>query len=100
MVVRIKRNLFFKPRFCPDCGKTCLFCRHYLANRCEECHKKQQIRKKRRNERIKKKQAGSYKYGKAYQRRRKRTIKQHPYCALCGSVDDLTKHHVGGGQNT
>lgn len=97
MIVRIKKKLYFKPRLCPDCGKTCLFCRHYLAERCIKCHKRRHDRDRRRTKRRQKRHAGLYKYTKSYQHRRKREIDAHPYCALCGSEIRLTVHHVGGG---
>jgi len=100
MVIKIKKKLYFKPRFCPECGKVCLFCRHYLSLRCGECHKEHNRRRKNRNKHIKqrtRKKLGLSKYTSNYQRRRKREIKQHPYCSLCGTDQNLTTHHVGGG---
>lgn len=100
MVIRIKKKLYFKPRLCPDCGKLCLFCRHYLSLRCKECHKRKKSHrhnKKWGDRRKMLRRMGCYKYDKAYQRLRKKMLKEHPYCALCGSEIRLTVHHVGGG---
>lgn len=93
MVIRIKRKLYFKPRFCPGCGKTCLFCRHYLSLNCKECHHRKRVIAKRARHR----RHNREKYTKSYFRMRRRLIREHPYCALCQSETRLTVHHVGGG---
>lgn len=100
MVIRIKKKLYFKPRLCPECGKLCLFCRHYSSLRCKKCHKRKmnnRHHKKWGDRRKMQRRLGVYKYNKAYQRVRKKMIKEHPYCSLCGSETRLTVHHVGGG---
>lgn len=96
MVIRIKKKLYFKPRLCPGCGKICLLCRHYMSQRCKECHR-QHKNEKKQHKRRKARRLGISKYTSNYRRRRKRLIKQHPYCALCGVETHLTVHHVGGG---
>lgn len=48
-------------------------------------------------ERKRQRKAGVYKYGSHYKSIRKNALKEHPYCALCGSEICLTVHHVGGG---
>lgn len=93
MVIKIKKKLYLKPRFCPDCGKVCLFCKHHLSQRCKTCHQKHHRACKNERSHAKK----LTKYTSSYQRRRKRIIKQHPYCSLCGTGQNLTAHHVGGG---
>ena len=96
MVIRIKKKLYFKPRRCPDCGKKCYFCKCHLSQRCRTCHNMHHRLKK--HLKIKELRAkGWNKYNTSYQRRRNRLIKQHPYCALCGTDQNLTAHHVGGG---
>lgn len=97
MVVRIRKHLYLKPRHCPDCGKICLFCRCYKAERCDDCHKRKRDRVRRRLRRYVARHAGNYKYDKSYWRKRRRILKEHPYCSLCGSEIKLTVHHVGGG---
>lgn len=97
MVVRIRKHLYLKPRHCPDCGKICLFCRCYKAERCGDCHKRKRDRVRRRLRRYVARHADNYKYDKSYWRRRRRILKEHPYCALCGATENLTTHHVGGG---
>lgn len=95
MIIRIKKKLYFKPRLCPDCSKVCIFCKNYRSERCKDCHKgHERIRK--RLKRQTQRQMNLYKYGNNYQRRRKKAIQAHPYCALCGTADELTTHHVGG----
>jgi hypothetical protein len=34
-------------------------------------------------------------YNGQYFRKRKELIAKHPYCSLCGAVENLTTHHVG-----
>ena len=96
MLIRIKKKLYFKPRLCPDCGKPCFFCKCHLSQRCKRCHKKRHNRHSHIKRRISRKRSLT-KYTHKYQRMRKRLIKEHPYCALCGSEIRLTVHHVGGG---
>lgn len=97
MVIRIKKKLYFKPRLCPDCGKPCLFCKCHLSQRCKLCHKKHEKWKHHKKSHIKRRVIQKLKYNKKYKRMRKRLIREHPYCALCGSEIRLTVHHVGGG---
>lgn len=95
MVIRIKRKLYFKPRRCPSCNKLCLFVPWPSARHCKECsaaYRKETKKIKRKQRRA----MGKWKYDSHYQRARKRAIKNHPYCALCGSEIRLTVHHVGG----
>lgn len=95
MIVRIKKKLYFKPRRCPVCNRMRLFVRHPLARCCKKCHERQR-RISRMAERKRQRKTGVYKYTHKYQRMRKRLIKEHPYCSLCGSEKLLTVHHVGG----
>lgn len=100
MIVRIKKKLYFKPRLCPDCGKPCFFCKCHLSQRCKRCHKKHDKKRHNRHSHIKRRisrKRSLTKYTHKYQRIRKRLIKEHPYCSLCGSEIRLTVHHVGGG---
>lgn len=99
MVIRIKKKLYFKPRLCPDCGKPCFFCKCHLSQRCKRCHKEHDKKRHNRHSHIKRRisrKRGLTKYTHKYQRMRKRLIKEHPYCSLCGSEIYLTVHHVGG----
>lgn len=95
-MIKIKRKMYFKPRRCPECHKICLFVRTPKAKCCPKCHKKQRRISKRANKRHQRR-TGTYKYGAHYQSVRKRVIRNHPYCALCGTTMNLTMHHVGGG---
>ena len=97
MIVRIKKKLYFKPRLCPDCGKLCLFCKCHLAQRCKKCHKRHDKKRHNRRSHLSRRAFDRAKYSQKYKRMRKRLIKGHPYCALCGSEIRLTVHHVGGG---
>ena len=85
----LKRNRYryFKPRRCPDCHCIAFFCRNWGSQRCTPCH----------NRRRRKIQGRKQLYKHGYQKRRKRVIAAHPYCALCGTTKQLTTHHVGGG---
>lgn len=96
MIVRIKKKLYFKPRLCPDCGKPCLFCKCHLSQRCKRCHKKHDNWRHHKKNHIKRRAIQKIKYNPKYKRMRKRLIKEHPYCSLCGSEIRLTVHHVGG----
>lgn len=98
MIIRVRKRLFIKPRFCSDCGRFCVFGESNLSTRCHECHKKH-CRARKRDTRRKKRQTGQYLYTKRYASRKKKVIADHPYCALCGTTENLTCHHVGGGNN-
>ena len=87
--LKIKKNLWLKPRICYECGKFDLFARHYLSERCRICSKSHRHGVKRKHD--------HHKYGKTYRRCRAELIAKHPYCSLCGSSENLTVHHVGGG---
>lgn len=89
MALRIKKNLWIKPRICPDCHKFELFARHYLSERCRCCSQRNHSRLRKRHD--------HHKYGKTYQKWRRNMINSHPYCSLCGRTDGLTAHHIGGG---
>lgn len=95
MILRIKKKLYFKPRKCPVCNRMRLFARHPLARCCKKCHEHQR-RISRMAERKRQRKTGVYKYGSHYKSIRKKAIKEHPYCSLCGSEKLLTVHHVGG----
>lgn len=96
MIIRLKKKLYFKPRLCPVCRKMRLFVRCPLARCCKKCHERQR-RISRMAERKRQRKAGVYKYNSHYKSIRKKALKEHPYCALCGSEIRLTVHHVGGG---
>lgn len=95
MVIRIKKKLYFKPRRCPVCRRMRLFVRCPLARCCKKCHERQR-RISRMAERKRQRKAGVYKYNSHYKSIRKKALKEHPYCSLCGSEIRLTVHHVGG----
>ena len=99
--IKIGHKRYIKPRICPTCGKLCFMAEYFRSESCMKCHRKNTNAKRhaRRKLALKRKQP-DYKYTKAYYRRRARLIKEHPYCALCGSPDNLTTHHVGGGFGT
>lgn len=86
--IKIKKNLWLKPRICYECGKLDLFARHYLSNRCRACSKSHRHGIKRKHD--------HHKYGHTYRRHRAKLVANHPYCSLCGSSENLTVHHVGG----
>ena len=96
MVIRIKKKLYLKPRKCPVCNRMRLFARHPLARCCKKCHVRQR-RISRMAERKRQRKTGVYKYNSHYKSIRKKALKEHPYCSLCGSEIRLTVHHVGGG---
>lgn len=96
MVIRIKKKLYFKPRLCPVCNRIRLFVRHPSARCCKKCHEIQR-RISRRAERRRQRSVGVYKYNSHYNSVRKKELREHPYCALCGTETSLTVHHVGGG---
>lgn len=98
MVIKIKRRLYLKPRRCPVCNSVRLFVRHPSARCCKKCHELQR-RISRRAERRRQRSVGVYKYNSHYKSVRKRELREHPYCALCGTETRLTVHHVGGGVN-
>lgn len=95
-MIRIKSGCFLKPRRCPLCHKFSLFVRVPKAKCCPKCHKEQR-RISRRAERRRKRQNGIYKYTTKYHKLRQEAIAEHPYCSLCGTSENLTVHHVGGG---
>ena len=95
-VIKIKKHMWLKPRRCPQCHKFCLFARAPKAKCCPKCHKHQRDIS-RRAERRRKRHAGVYKYTAKYKTARKHMLEEHPYCSLCGTTENLTVHHVGGG---
>jgi len=97
MIIRIKRKLYFKPRLCPDCAKPCLFCKCHLSERCRSCHKKHDNKRHRQRSHKMRMATKKLKYNSKYKRIRKGLLKSHPYCSLCGTANNLTVHHVGGG---
>ena len=97
MVIRLKKKLFFKPRRCPMCGKRCYFCDWWTAVHCKKCAKKHRQDKKIQKRQLNGRKANKAKYGNKWRNLRKREIKKHPFCALCGTTEELTVHHVGGG---
>lgn len=81
MVVRLAKRLFFKPRKCPNCGKHLYFCEHPKSVHCRACSKS---------------------HDRAYEHYfvfwvHKTIARKYGYCALCGTREKLTIHHVGGG---
>lgn len=94
--VRIKKRLWIKPRTCPECGRFCIVARHYLSEHCDRCHRINAHRKKRERFRAKFGHPKG-KYTSGYKAARKRLITEHPFCALCGTSENLTAHHIGGG---
>lgn len=97
IIVKVKRDLWFKPRRCPDCDKLCWFCHHYCSERCPGCHKRHRHHAKRVNRCLRYGHYKNEKYRHGWQNTRKKEIKAHPYCSLCGATTNLTVHHVGGG---
>jgi len=100
LAIKIGHGRYIKPRFCPTCGKLCIIAEHYRSESCMKCHRHHKNQKHHARRRLKR-HLGLWhkgeKYNKSYLRKRARLIKEHPYCALCGSPDNLTAHHVGGG---
>lgn len=102
MIIKVRKGLVIKPRICPDCGRFCLFAPHPLSIHCKYCSERKNRHKKHLKYRQKRKlliRNKDYKYDNAYQKARKKAIRDHPYCALCGSTQDLTTHHIGGGSD-
>lgn len=102
MVIKLGKRKYFKPRVCPECGKVCLFGPSHLSIHCKVCSKRIHHRKKRQTKKAKNREMGmsqNGKYNAKYKRARKKIIEAHPYCALCGSTENLTAHHVGGGHS-
>lgn len=98
MVVRIRAHTFLKPRRCPQCHKLCLFARAPKAKCCPKCHKEQRKISRRANRRFKRRE-GTYKYSAKYHTMRKKLLAAQAYCSLCGTTENLTIHHVGGGSD-
>lgn len=88
MIVKIAKHKFLKPHFCPDCGKLVLIVRHPKSVHCNKCHKKNN----RKNNKINRKARLKHHYHGNYG-----WTKRVGFCALCGSREHLTAHHVGGG---
>lgn len=100
--IRLKRKLWFYPHRCPDCGKVLVFTRHYDQVRCRKCGKKQQRRNKAARLGISlnkmKKQRWTH-YGQSRYSSIRKECLEIGYCQLCGTTENLTCHHVGGGLN-
>ena len=100
--IKLKRKLWFYPHRCPDCGKVLVFIRHYDQVRCRKCGKKQQRRNKAARLGISlnkmKKQRWTHYGQNRYNSIRKECL-EIGYCQLCGTTENLTCHHVGGGLN-
>ena len=98
--IKLKRKLWFYPHRCPDCGKVLVFTRHHDQVRCRKCGKKQQRRNKAAKLGISlnkmKKQRWTH-YGQSRYNSIRKECLEIGYCQLCGTTDNLTCHHVGGG---
>lgn len=97
MIIRIKRHVFFHPRRCPECKKYCFISRYPKGKCCKDCHKRQR-RISKNAARKQRRRNGTYKYNCHYKTRRKHMLRRQHYCALCGTEENLTTHHVGGGR--
>ena len=100
--IKLKRKLWFYPHRCPDCGKVLVFTKHYDQVRCRKCGKKQQRMNKAARLGISlnkmKKQRWSH-YGQSKYNSIRKECLEIGYCQLCGTTENLTCHHVGGGRN-
>ena len=100
--IKLKRKLWFYPHHCPDCGKVLVFTEHYDQVRCRKCGKKQQRRNKAARLGIslnKMKKARWTHYGQSRYNSIRKECLEIGYCQLCGTTENLTCHHVGGGRN-
>lgn len=79
---------FLKPHFCPECGELVILVRHPLSQRCPKCQQRYHRKKQSHKAQQRKYNTGDYR------RRKAATLRNHPYCALCGSTHDLTCHHA------
>lgn len=102
MKIKLKRKLWFYPHRCPDCGRILVFTKHYDQVRCQKCGKKQQRRNKAARLGVSlnkmKKQRWTH-YGQSKYNSIRKECLEIGYCQLCGTTENLTCHHVGGGQN-
>lgn len=102
MKIKLKRKLWFYPHRCPDCGKVLVFTEHYDQVRCRKCGKKQQRRNKAARLGVSpnklKKHRWSH-YGQSRYNSIRKECLEIGYCQLCGTTENLTCHHVGGGRN-
>lgn len=100
--IKLKRKLWFYPHRCPDCGKVLVFTKHHDQVRCRKCGKKQQRRNKAARLGISlnkmKKQRWAH-YGQSRYNSIRKECLEIGYCQLCGTTENLTCHHVGGGLN-
>ena len=100
--IKLKRKLWFYPHRCPDCGKVLVFTKHHDQVRCRKCGKKQQRKNKAARLGISlnkmKKQRWTH-YGQSRYNSIRKECLEIGYCQLCGTTENLTCHHVGGGLN-
>ena len=100
MKIKLKRKLWLYPHRCPDCGKVLVFTRHHDQVRCRKCGKKQQRMNKAAKLGISlnkmKKQRWTH-YGQSKYNSIRKECLEIGYCQLCGTTENLTCHHVGGG---
>lgn len=80
MIIKLARRLYLKPRKCPDCKKRLYFAEHPASVHCRTCSKS---------------------HDRAYEHYlafwiHKTAANKFGYCALCGTRQNLTIHHVGG----
>lgn len=81
MIIKLARRLYLKPRKCPDCKKRLYFAEHPASVHCRTCSKS---------------------HDRAYEHYlafwiHKTAANKFGYCALCGTRQNLTIHHVGVG---
>ena len=102
MKIKLKRKLWFYPHRCPDCGKVLVFTRHHDQVRCRKCGKKQQRRNKAARLGISPNKMKKHRwthYGQSRYNSIRKECLEIGYCQLCGTTENLTCHHVGGGRN-
>ena len=102
MKIKLKRKLWFYPHRCPDCGEVLVFTEHYDQVRCRKCGKKQQRRNKAARLGISLNKMRKHRwshYGQSRYNSIRKECLEIGYCQLCGTTENLTCHHVGGGRN-
>lgn len=91
IMLKLARKKFFSPHLCPECGKLMIIIPNPCCTRCPKCqrHFLRQTNKDNAFKRSRRKHTKT-----SYKTAKKRAITNQGYCALCGSIEDLTAHHT------